>query len=483
MITLLCALLAVTPGPGWSWPIPVTEEPNTIQPNQFIAIDPSGRFHLMWEEYREEPRIGYKVFLVDGTTVVPDTMISNDTWSAYLHQMAFSGDSLFGFWRQGSSPVYYCIRSLSDGSEISPATWVLTEGTQHRQIRASADSLGRLHVLRDIGNDVYYARWTPVAPSGFHEDYCWKIEGAYVSGVILVDGDRVHIVVGEYTNQSLSYLQCDLDGKVTIPLEDFTPGQQQFYDTKWPDLSLDSEGNLMVVDATVLPEEYSNLTLWKIDKDTGQILISAKALFVCDQWDSVAGSQFVFVAAPGNELFYLVWADYFTAKKLWFTAFDAEGNLLMQPYMAYDYEDEDPQDVRNPEGVVDSEGNLYLIYSAGWTEPVFGRYPTFGWFDHNYLPQGVGGEAPSAGQNAFALSPSCNPFSSSVTLTCSGPSLPGQLMVYDITGRLIQSLSDRQGSCFIWDGRDGSGGQVPTGTYIIQGAVDGQVSSIRLVKL
>jgi flagellar hook assembly protein FlgD len=56
-------------------------------------------------------------------------------------------------------------------------------------------------------------------------------------------------------------------------------------------------------------------------------------------------------------------------------------------------------------------------------------------------------------------------------------------MVYDITGRLIRSLSDREGSSFLWNGADASGSEVPTGTYIIQGAVDGQATSITVVRL
>lgn len=97
------------------------------------------------------------------------------------------------------------------------------------------------------------------------------------------------------------------------------------------------------------------------------------------------------------------------------------------------------------------------------------------------IQQGVeGGEA---GTELLSLRPSSNPFSSSVTLICEGDILPGQLMVYDVTGRLIRSLSDRQDSSFTWDGRDAAGDQVPAGTYLIQGAVEGQVSSIRLVRL
>ncbi len=97
------------------------------------------------------------------------------------------------------------------------------------------------------------------------------------------------------------------------------------------------------------------------------------------------------------------------------------------------------------------------------------------------IQEGIEGEESVPGM--LSLHPSANPFSSSVTITCEGEALPGQLMVYDLTGRLIRSLSDRQGSSFLWDGHDGSGEEVPMGTFLIQGAVDGQVSSLRVVRL
>ncbi len=99
-----------------------------------------------------------------------------------------------------------------------------------------------------------------------------------------------------------------------------------------------------------------------------------------------------------------------------------------------------------------------------------------------YAPEtGIEGEESVLGQ--LILHPSANPFSSSVTITCEGDALPGQLMVYDLTGRLIRSLSDRQGSSFLWDGHDGSGEEVPTGTYLIRGVVVGQASSLMVVSL
>jgi hypothetical protein len=159
---------------------------------------------------------------------------------------------------------------------------------------------------------------------------------------------------------------------------------------------------------------------------------------------------------------------------------DLEGDFIVEPYTAYDYTDEDPEDISHMVAAANDEGDLFITYSeVDMSLP--GYWIRLGWFDHNYL--GVEDDSSGVAEPALVLSSSCNPFTSSVSVTCEGPSLPGQLMVYDITGRLIRSLSDRQGPLFLWDGRDGSGSVVPAGTYLIQGAIDGQVSSIRIVKL
>ncbi len=102
-----------------------------------------------------------------------------------------------------------------------------------------------------------------------------------------------------------------------------------------------------------------------------------------------------------------------------------------------------------------------------------------------YVPRSsvVGIEASSPEAGELLLRPSSNPFTSSVTVLCSGPDVPDQLDVYDVTGRLVRDLTDRQGSSFLWDGRDGSGTEVPTGTYLIHGTVGGELSTLRIVRL
>jgi len=57
------------------------------------------------------------------------------------------------------------------------------------------------------------------------------------------------------------------------------------------------------------------------------------------------------------------------------------------------------------------------------------------------------------------------------------------LEVFDIAGRLVRSLSNPEGASFTWDGRDEAGAAVPTGTYLIRGYADGQVSSVMVVRL
>ncbi|MEA3266908.1 MAG: hypothetical protein U9P42_08195, partial [Candidatus Fermentibacteria bacterium] len=157
IVLLLVACIGVTVGPGWSEPFLATDSANTHRRIQFLERDDQGRFHLVWAGFNDEHRIAYKMFSLDGTTLYPETMISRDVNSVFLRTVTI-GDSLFAFWRE-SSPVYTAARSLSDGNETLPATYLFTTSTQYPYIRSSPDSLGRLHVLYNKGPDVVYSVW------------------------------------------------------------------------------------------------------------------------------------------------------------------------------------------------------------------------------------------------------------------------------------------------------------------------------------
>ncbi len=58
-----------------------------------------------------------------------------------------------------------------------------------------------------------------------------------------------------------------------------------------------------------------------------------------------------------------------------------------------------------------------------------------------------------------------------------------EILVYDISGKLIKKLNERDGSVFNWDGHDSSGSEIPSGIYIIRGVVEDRSVSVRFVKL
>lgn len=83
----------------------------------------------------------------------------------------------------------------------------------------------------------------------------------------------------------------------------------------------------------------------------------------------------------------------------------------------------------------------------------------------------------------FLLS-SQNPFTESVNLTLKGYPLPEVIEVFDITGRLIRVLrNDSIGNTFLWNGRNASGQEVPSGTYFIRAESTGDHALLALVKL
>ncbi|MBD3277294.1 MAG: hypothetical protein GF388_03255, partial [Candidatus Aegiribacteria sp.] len=78
---------------------------------------------------------------------------------------------------------------------------------------------------------------------------------------------------------------------------------------------------------------------------------------------------------------------------------------------------------------------------------------------------------------------SMNPFSESVSFTVDAHPVPGQLAVYDLSGRIVRTLFKGADNAFLWDGCDSEGDELPPGSYIIQGASAGRLGSVSVVKL
>jgi hypothetical protein len=459
---LLLTCLGVTVFPGWSNPILVTDSANTIGRSQLINMDSQGRFHMVWTGFNDESRIGYKIFLQDGSTVYPETMISFDSHSNILLETVMR-DSLIVFWTNGNLN-YYCIRSMSDGSEITPATYIFSTSTVYPGIRACPDSLGRLHVLFNRGADVYYAVWTPAPGSGFITEREWKIEGADAGGVLLVDGNRVHIVVQDPEVHTYDYLQYDLDGNTVVPIRDFT-ADDLIGCGRYPELNLDSSGNLMVLESTGRSGQEYRFVLWKLNKDTGDTMIDEKVIVIGIPPVRAVSVSFILRALPGSEEFYLCWTigQNYGMNKVFNLVMDEDGNVLVDWHIGYDYSDEDPEDVDDVDGVVDDEGNLYVVFAQVETEPQIDYFPTFGWFDHDFV--GIENEAFCSIPPVIEFSISENPVHESVQFTASSDD-SATLRVYDISGREVSeiSISDGVGA---WCGRDFTGARLPAGVYSV----------------
>ncbi len=159
--------------------------------------------------------------------------------------------------------------------------------------------MGRLHVLYNNGGDVRYAVWTPKAGSGFTIESDWKIDGADAGGVLLVDGNRVHIVVQDPAQHDYCYLQYDLDGNTVVPLTDFTTGDLEL--SRFPELAVDINGNLIVVEHTY--DTCWTFALWKIDCTTGFTVIDMKHIVDESPPEMYLLGDYMLRNIPGTDLF------------------------------------------------------------------------------------------------------------------------------------------------------------------------------------
>jgi hypothetical protein len=259
------------------------------------------------------------------------------------------------------------------------------------------------------------------------------------------------------------YVQYDLLGNTIVPLSDFT-ANDLIGCSRFPELNLDSSGNLMVVEhATRTGQEYRYL-LWKLNGETGELLIDEKVIVVTIPGVMYVSNSFILRPLPGSTEFYLCWTDSAQDDQVLFLLMDENGNVLIDWQVAYDYSDEDPEQVQEVHGIVDDQGNLYIIYNQAETEPDLGGYPTFGWFDHTYLS--VEEETAPIPDPTSGLNLSVNPIRECVVFTLTGGGSE-DLRIYDLSGREVAAVTLYDGVGY-WDGTGYSGNRLPAGVYTIQ---------------
>jgi len=476
VLLLSCSIL-VTHAPGWSFPM-ITTDMWTYSSGPDNALEVTGldTLHQAWETFNQETRVGYKVYQPDGTVLYPETMLSNDVWSANPTSTIINGDSVVFIWRE-SSPVWFTIRE-SSGEAAIPSSLLLTDPYAVRpEVRASSDSLGRLHIVFEKSVGVCYMVYEP----GVGEVRRDTIASSQPDGArILVDGDRVHIVY-QGSDSFPDYIQFDLDGNITVPaislVEDLSQFMRNFT------MALDGDRNLYCL--FMLSREIGPyISLFKIDGGSGDVLIYDRV--INDNYYNTT-CQTILPTPSGNTI-YLLWLEVDPLpggnfRYICFSIIDKNGDFIEEPYVAYDYTDEDPENIFVLDATVNDEGDIFTIWSAYFPEVHMNAYYiVMGWFDHNWV--GVVEESTAPVETEiFRLYHSANPFYESMTITVEGTPVPDQLSVYDLSGRIVRTLFRNGSSTFLWDGCNTSGDELPVGTYIIEGASEGRLASVTVVKL
>lgn len=470
---LLAGSILVTHSPGWSYPIITVDTWSySSQQDKSLTVFGTDTLHQFWDKYDQEVRIGYKVYLPDGTVIYPETMVSGDVWSIDPTATLIHGESIAGFWRQGA-PAWYCMRD-SVGGEALPATLFQSDPYHNRPgVEAASDSLGRIHAVTVITEGVLYT----VTEPGEGEVWRDTIPGSYHEpGGIQVDGDRVHIWYRRHP-YTPAYVQYDLAGNITIPEVTMVDDLVFFH----PDFStaLDGAGGSYLF--AMVSRGYNYLSLFKVDGATGEILINDMEL-----WDPLysSSSPVILHGASGDRMI-LMWieSEQDRPRHVKYASIDLEGNFIEEPYSAYDYTDEEIQNLFVLDATINELGDVFAIWNAYFPEVhPNAYYIVMGWFDHNWM--GIEEESGNPVEtDPFMLHRSANPFYESVTISVEGSPVPGQLAVYDLSGRIVRTLSMNVENRFLWDGRSSAGDELPAGTYIIQGASAGRLASVSVVKL
>jgi len=132
------------------------------------------------------------------------------------------------------------------------------------------------------------------------------------------------------------------------------------------------------------------------------------------------------------------------------------------------------------EGYIDSTYR-YIQYRVGMTSDNSFSTPVLDIVYFYWSDLGIEG---SEGIEELSIIAVPNPSGSGVSLEV--PSFYAgevELLVYDLSGKLLSRITELDGSTYSWDCRDASGQEVPSGTYIIRAAYGERSATARFVKL
>ena len=219
------------------------------------------------------------------------------------------------------------------------------------------------------------------------------------------------------------------------------------------------------------------LSLVKIDGESGAVLLEQEV-----ETPNLVGWFMNIMPGPGGDTLYLMWLAFFQSDHyVYFSIIDKEGNFIEEPYPAYDYSDEEVQNLTCLDATINSDGDVFAVWSQGDVQ-VGGYWIVMGWLDHNWVGVHESETAPVI-PDIPSLTCSSNPFAGSVLFSVEGSSVPEYLLVYDTSGRLVRTLPSSNGNTFLWDGFSSEGVETPAGLYIVVSGDRTSSISTQIVKL
>lgn len=474
ILILITALTAVIPGPGWSDPVISIETPDWDYHRKDLVVTDGNHVHQIWNNYEGEARIGYNVVLSDGTVLVPDTLISRDSFSGHPSASYAPDSGFIGFWREGAAK-WYSVKD-HEGNTVVPATFYSSEGySSWFRIDSSLDSLGRVHMVWDSGPEVCYSILEP----GMGELWRDTIPDSQQQALVLVDGNRVHIKFNG-PDQWADYIQYDLNGNVTVPTVSLSEDLADA--TNRCSMEVDGFHNVYIIVSEGPEGGPLELRLYKIDGYTGDVLIDGLLLYTPP---GIHLHSPHIIASPSGDSLYLVWIEDEVSsgfmKLIKFAIIDTNGDFIEEPYIAYDYTDEDPEDLRELAVHTNHKGDIFAIWSE-YFPSIEKAYIVLGWFDHNWLSIEEESESTDP-EYGIDIQASANPFCENVEMTVTGDCIPGQLSIYDLSGRIVRTLNITGNGIFFWDGCDPYGNEVPAGNYIVRANSEHHSASIQIIKI
>ena len=435
-----------------------------------IEVTGTDSLHQVWHDFNNQSRVGYKVFRPDGTVIFPETMVSNDIHASYPTSCMVNQDSVALFWREGAA-AWFTLRD-STGSELVQTSLLFADSYVNRpNVEASSDSLGRIHCVFEISAGVCYAVYDPGTGEMFRD----TIPGSHSEiSNLCVDGNRVHIF---YTAGYAipAYIQYDLSGKIVIPATELILGLEDLYPQS--SVTVDSDGNFWCF-ISCLKQSGSGyvLSMTKVDGESGEVLLDKEIVT-----PNLVGWFMNIMPGPGGETLYLMWLAFFQSDHyVYFAILDKDGNYIEEPYPAYDYSDEEVQNLTCLDATINSDGDVFAVWSQGDVQ-VGGYWIVMGWLDHNWVGVHESETAPVI-PDIPSMTSSSNPFEESVVISFEGAQIPEQLMIYDTSGRLVRRLHYTGEGSFLWDGRNSQGEEVPAGCYTVRAVSDTELQSLTIVK-